>query len=303
MIKENLARHIDSIENSGLLVIGSDHNLMNMKQREQIQITGDELEKTGDMIRNLWGIQEFMLLNTCNRTELIAAASHSESLVEILKMILKLNKFSADKYYVKTGYEAFRHLCLAASGLLSQTPGENHISAQFKQSFAQAEKYDWAGTLLDSLKNSVLYVSREIRSESKSIFKGVEIEELVCQILKEKFSDVSGKKIIIAGTGLAGRAAKDILSKERCCIDWLYHSRKPENSDENVSLGTLSELSLVNADVVISALSSAEPFFSVDMADDFKSGAEIIDLGMPRNVSPELAKARKDVNIYQYGGY
>ena len=297
LIKENLARHIDSIENSGLLVIGSDHNLMNMKQREQIQITGDELEKTGDMIRNLWGIQEFMLLNTCNRTELIAAASHSESLVEILKMILKLNKFSADKYYVKTGYEAFRHLCLAASGLLSQTPGENHISAQFKQSFAQAEKYDWAGTLLDSLKNSVLYVSREIRSESKSIFKGVEIEELVCQILKEKFSDVSGKKIIIAGTGLAGRAAKDILSKERCCIDWLYHSRKPENSDENVSLGTLSELSLVNADVVISALSSAEPFFSVDMADDFKSGAEIIDLGMPRNVSPELAKARKDVNI------
>ena len=40
LIKENLARHIDSIENTGLLLIGTDHNLMTLEQLEQIQLSG-----------------------------------------------------------------------------------------------------------------------------------------------------------------------------------------------------------------------------------------------------------------------
>jgi len=297
LIKENLARHIDSIEKTELLIIGTDHNLMPLEQREYVQLNGSKLENTASMITNLWGIHEFMLLNTCNRTELIALASPSESLIEILKMILKFDNLSKDKYYIKTNYEAFHHFCLVATGLLSQTPGENHISAQLKQAFAQAKKHNWTGKLLQSLKDSVLHISRQIRSKNKSIFKAFEIEELVLEILKEKFTDISNKKIIIAGSGTVGSSIKNILSSEVREIDWLYFSKRPD--DKNVSINKLKLLpeKIKEADIIISALNVNKAVITMDMAPRFKPGAEVIDIGMPRNVEPCLAEIREDVNF------
>ena len=297
LIKENLARHIDSIEKSELLIIGTDHNYMSLEERENIQLKGSKLENTAGMISNLWGIHEFMFINTCNRTELVAFASPSESLIKILKIFLKLDKVNEEKYYIKTKHEAFRHFCLSAAGLLSQTPGENHISAQLKEAFTQAETQGWAGKLLESLKNSVLHVSRQIRFENKSVFKSFETEELVFEILKEKFQDISNKRIIIAGTGIVGSSIKDILIKKTRKIDWLYFSHKP--SDRDVSISKLSLLSkkIKKADIIICALNADEAVITKEMSPCFKPGAEVIDIGMPRNVDPCLMEMRKDVNF------
>ena len=270
---------------------------MSLEEREHIQLNGSKLKNIAGMIGNLWGIHEFMLINTCNRTELVAFASPSESLTEILKIFLKFDKLSEEKYYIKTKYEAFRHLCLASAGLLSQTPGENHISAQLKEAFAQAETHDWGGKLLETLKNYVLHISRQIRLENKSIFKALETEELVFEILKEKFQDISSKRIIIAGTGIVGSSIKDILSGKASKIDWLYFSHKPDAPDVSVSRLSLLPEKLEKADIIISALNADKAVITKEMSPRFKAGAEVIDIGMPRNVDPCLKEMRKDVNF------
>jgi glutamyl-tRNA reductase len=300
LIKENFARHIDSIENSGLLVIGTDHNLMSMEERETIQLNGMKSEKTGSMIKSLWGIQEFAIINTCNRTEIIAAASPSESLIEILKILLKLDKFSEDKFYIKTGYEAFRHLCLTASGLLSQTPGENHISSQFKQCFKQSSKNKWSGTLLESLNNSVLHVSRQIRKQIKPVFKSFEIEELILQLSREKLDHISGKKVFILGTGNVGLSIKNSFAAENCDIAWVYFSQKPQNDNDNISIYKFSDLKheLVQANIIICAFSSNEPVITMETGTYISPGTLVFDIGMPRNVSSQLTETRKDVDFY-----
>ena len=297
LIKENLARHIDSIEKSELLIIGTDHNHMSLEERENIQLNGSKLKNIAEMVGNLWGIHEFMLINTCNRTELVAFASPSESLTEILKIFLKFDKLSEGKYYIKTKYEAFCHLCLTSAGLLSQTPGENHISAQLKEAFSLAETQGWGGKLLESLKNYVLHVSRQIRLENKSVFKSFETEELVFEMLKEKFQDISDKKIIIAGTGTVGSSIKNILSGKACTIDWLYFSKKPDSSDVSVSKLSLLPEKLEDADIVISTLNTDKAVITKEMSPCFKAGAEVIDIGMPRNVDSCLKEMRKDVNF------
>lgn len=140
LIKDNLARHIDSIENTGLMVIGTDHNFAGLDRRRGSHLNGGRMDKAGKRIMTLWGIQEFMLLDTCNRIEMIAAGHNYEALTGMIKMILKLDRLEPGEYYVKSGFEAFRHISLVTSGLLSQTPGENHISAQFKDNFNYARK-------------------------------------------------------------------------------------------------------------------------------------------------------------------
>ena len=291
LIKDNLARHIDSIENTGLMLIGTDHNLVGLDCRQDIHLSGSRMDNAGNLIMTLWGVQEFMLLNTCNRVEVIAVGHNDEAMIEMIKMILKLEWLESGQYYIKSGFEAFRHICLVSSGLLSQTPGENHITAQFKQSFDYAQDKTWSGSLMKTLNDHILHVSKHIRTDIIPMLKVFEIEELAVSFLKSRISKLKDKRVLLAGTGLIGQAMKDILVKEGCIIDWIYYSTKPECKDKGVSVSRLNMLGakVPEADIVISALSSEHPIISTEMAHFFKDNVEVIDLGSPRNIAAGLA--------------
>lgn len=299
LIKENLARQIKSIENTELVVIGTDHRLLPLKLREPLHLTGQRIASAGEMIKNIWGIQSFVILNTCNRIELIAAAENTQVLIDMLKMILRFDSLKEEQYYVKTSYDAFKHLCFSISGLYSQTPGENHITAQFKEACLYAQNKDWAGAVFHALQNSVLHVTKHIRNEASDLLKGVEIEDVTTKFIASSKTDFHSCNVAVIGTGAVGKRIKDILVEKECKIKWLYHSNRPENQVGNVSVLKLDDLDkiLLETDIVITALSFDKPAISGIHSKYFKSGAEVIDLGMPRNVSEDLAELRKDVNF------
>ena len=296
LIKDNLARHIDSIENTGLMVIGTDHNLVGLDRREYIHLSGGRMDNAGKLIMTLWGVQEFMLLNTCNRVEVIAAGHDDDAIIEMIKMILKLEWLEPGQYYVKSGFEAFRHMCMVTSGMLSQTPGENHITAQFKKTFDDAQDKGWSGSLMKTLKDHILHVSKHIRTDVVPMLKVFEIEELALAFLKSRVPKLKGKHVLLAGTGIIGRAMKDLLVKEGCTIDWIFYSNEPEAKEKEVATARLNMLGakLPDADIIISALSTEHPIISKEMAHFFKDDVEAIDLGSPRNIAAALAN---DENI------
>ena len=290
LIKDNIARHIDSIENTGLMLIGTDHNSTGLDCREHIHLSGNRMDNAGKLIMTLWGIQEFMLLNTCNRIELIAAGHNDESIVDMIKMILKLESLKEEQYYIKSGFEAFRHICLVSSGLLSQTPGENHITSQIKQSFDYAQDKSWSGSLMKNLKDHILHVSKHIRTDIIPMLKVFEIEELAMTFLKSRILNLKAKHVLLVGTGLIGQAMKNLLIKEGCTIDWIYNTNKPVCRDKGVRIAKLNMLAtkITKADIVISALSSEHPVISKETTQHLKDNVELIDLGSPRNIASEL---------------
>ena len=297
LIKDNLARHIDSIENTELMLIGTDHNLAGIDCREHIHLNGERMDNAGKLLMTLWGIQEFMLLNTCNRVEVIAVGHSDEAIVEMIKIILKLECLEPEHYYIKSGFDAFRHMCLVSSGLLSQTPGENHITAQLKQSFNYAQDKNWSASIMKTLNDHILHVSKHIRSDIIPMLKVFEIEDLALTFLKSRVSKLKGKHVLLAGTGIVGQTMKDILLKEGCTIDWIYYSTKPECKDKGVSVSKLDvlETKVPEADIIISALSSEHPIISKEMAQLFKDNIEVIDLGTPRNIDSELSTDMEDL--------
>jgi glutamyl-tRNA reductase len=309
MVKNSLARHLKMMDAANLVIVGTDHNHLTVEEREPFHLTGHRFERGGFMIMQLWGIHEFMILNTCNRVEVIAVVSDETARNEILRHVMGFTSLKEDKYYLKTGKAAFEHLCLVTAGMLSQTPGENHITAQMKDAFETAKQRGWAGNMTQEWISSALHVSKHIKNEVAPLLHSYEIEDLALRYLEANGKDLASSTIMVLGAGMIGKGLiKDSLSKAGKII-WCYHVNKPDISKEwngKVELCTFNDMKerITDADIIISATESPghllhsahSPFFNQERP------VMLLDLGMPRNIDPELDNLSGDITVVDLDG-
>ncbi|MEA2069105.1 MAG: NAD(P)-dependent oxidoreductase, partial [Verrucomicrobiota bacterium] len=223
MIKNSLARHLKMMEAAHLVIVGTDHNHLTVEEREPFHLTGHRFERAGFMIMQLWGIHEFMVLNTCNRVEVVAVVSDETAKNGILRHILGFTSLKEDKFYLKNDQEAFQHMCLVTAGMLSQTPGENHITAQVKDALETAKKRGWAGNMMQEWVSSALRVSKAIKNEVAPLLHSYEIEDLALRYLEAHGKDLSNSTVMLLGAGVIGKGlVNDSLPKFGKTI-WCYH--------------------------------------------------------------------------------
>jgi glutamyl-tRNA reductase len=309
MVKNSLERHLKMMESAHLVIVGTDHNHLTVEEREPFHLTGHRFERGGFMIMQLWGIHEFMILNTCNRVEVIAVVSKETAENGILRHIMGFTNFKEDKYYLKTGKEAFEHLCLVTAGMLSQTPGENHITAQMKDALETAKERNWAGNMTTEWISSALHVSKHIKNDVAPLLHSYEIEDLALRYLEANGKDLAASTIMVLGAGMIGQGlVKDSLPKADKII-WCYHVNKPElptGAEDKVELCTFNDMKerITDADIIISATDSPghllhlahTPFFNQEQP------VMILDLGMPRNIAPELDTLSGDITVVDLDG-
>ncbi|MFA6294744.1 MAG: NAD(P)-dependent oxidoreductase, partial [Victivallales bacterium] len=170
MIKENLSRHLEFTDRTEMIIIGTDQNYMSLKEREPLHLVGDRFDFVGEMLSKLIGVHEFMLVNTCNRIELVAFVFPSESLEKLLLKILGFENVNEDLFYVKEGFDAFAHFAYVCSGLMSQTPGEKHITAQLKTGLDYCKNKGWCGSMMQDWFDNTLHLSKHIRQIVEPLF-------------------------------------------------------------------------------------------------------------------------------------
>lgn len=307
LIKNNLSRHIESLSAAHLIVVGTDHHHLGVEEREAFHLSGEKFDKAGFMIMQLVGIHEFMILNTCNRIEVIAVVAPETIKNGILTHSLGFSSLKENKYYLKTNEKAFEHLCLVTAGMLSQTPGENHITSQIKDSLDISKTRGWSGNMMQEWISSVLFVSKEIKNETRQKMQTEEIEELALRFIRSK--DNFSKTIMIIGTGLLGKSLVQTSIDNFKNIIWCYHRNKPDIKEEwkqHINLISFNEIKnkLNNTNVIISAADSNgfilttahAPFF------DLEKTTHIVDLGMPRTIDPGLQNLSADIQILDLDG-
>jgi glutamyl-tRNA reductase len=263
--------------------------------REPFHLVGERLEQTGAMLMQLWGVHEFAVLNTCNRVELHAVIGEAPGLETAILRILGFDRLDDDDYYVHRGMQAFEHSSVTVAGLLSQTPGEKHIVAQFKEMLSYAMEQGWAGSMLQQWQSSVLHVSKDIRAETASLLQDWEIEDLCLQYIGAYSPDIAQAKTAVIGAGVVGRGLVDRLAAKGCEVDWFYHHNQPDvpaTCTDRVRLFDMNDLRdrLGLARIVVCATSGQghvlhmghAPFFNLE------EHTLIVDLAMPRNVDSQL---------------
>lgn len=297
MIKENLSRHLDFTDKTEMIIIGTDQNYMSLKDREPLHLVGDKFDNAGEMLSKLIGVHEFMLINTCNRIELTAFISPSESLEKLLLKILGFETISEDAYYVKRGFDAFGHFSYVCAGLMSQTPGEKHITAQLKSSLDYCKNKGWSGSMMQDWFDNTMHLAKHIRQLVEPLFTAFEIEDLSIKYMKDMFSDMENRNVLLIGTGIIGQAIAEKIAVEGCSLNWCYHINPPslENvRSKKIRVCTLNEIKdqLTPADIIISVATTSAYLIHSGHAPfmDQTKKILIIDLGIPRNVAPEFKK-------------
>jgi glutamyl-tRNA reductase len=291
MLKDNLARHIHMVDSSELIVVGTSHNCLDTAGREPYHLVGQRLHDVGSMLMQALGLHEFMLLNTCNRIELIGVVADEPGLAPLLCRTLGTDRLAEHEQYVLRGFDAFRHMALVTAGLRSQSPGEEHIISQVKECVRTAADADWAGGVLRGWVADALHLSKDIRAAVAPLLKTGEIEDVCLHALEAKTPPTAGAAVLVVGTGIVGRDMVRRLVQRGYACDWCYHTNRPDVPDAwraTVKLHPLESLPalLPHAGAVVCAAAGSGHILHAGHAELF--AAPVYDLGVPRNVAPEI---------------
>ncbi|MEP7143247.1 MAG: glutamyl-tRNA reductase [Ferruginibacter sp.] len=242
-----------------------------------------------------YGVKEFFVLSTCNRTEIYGFAENASSLSELLcTQTQGVHDTFVKMAYVKKGAKAIEHLFNVAAGLDSQILGDYEIVGQIKQAVKFSKEHDFIGVYMERLVNAVLQSSRLIRATTALSGGTVSVSFSAIQFIKEKVADIAGKKILLLGTGKIGRnTCKNLVghlqTKNITLINRTEDKAVHLATELGLNYASIDDLAqcIGESDIIFVATNAAEP---VILASHFANSGNkiIIDLSIPYNVEKSV---------------
>jgi len=296
-----------------IFVAGLNHNTADVEVREKVAFSGARLDEGLRRFRELPGIEEVMILSTCNRVELYTHVKDTEKASESIKNFLSefhnVNRTSLDKaIYTFDDVNAIRHIFRVASSLDSMVIGEPQILGQLKEAFEIALDKKTTGILLNRLMKKAISVAKRVRSETRIAENAVSISFAAVELAKKIFADLSGKVFMLLGAGeMAELAARHLMSSgvkevivanrsyERACDLSKEFNGRPVKLDDFLR-------EMVHSDIVI--CSTGAPTYILMKEQMHKVMKErkqrpvfLIDISVPRNIDPKINDLD---NVYLY---
>ena len=241
------------------------------------------------------GLNELMVISTCNRTELYGIVEDPQKLIDYLCKFSKgtLAQFR-EKGYVLSEQKAINHVFQVGCGLDSQIIGDFEIIGQLKKSFYNSKKYDMVNGFSERLVNSVIQASKRIKTETKLSSGATSVSFASVHYILENVKDVKNKSILLFGTGKIGRNTCENLIKHTqndhiTLINRSEESAKKVAGKFNLVVKSFKDLNqeIIKSDIVIVATGADD--ITVDqsiIAND--KPLLILDLSIPSNVDSHL---------------
>ena len=239
----------------------------------------------------VYNVKELFVLSTCNRTEIYGFADNAKTLMQLLCAQTEGSLETFEEIaYVKKGTEAIKHLFNVAAGLDSQILGDYEIVGQLKQAVKFAKEKDFIGAYLERMINAVLQSSKTIKTNTELSGGTVSVSFAAIQYIKEKFENISDKKILLLGTGKIGRNTcknlVDYLDTKNITLINRTESKAELLANElglEYAAAHAMEEEIKSADIILVATNASQPV--VLKSHLLNSGDKlIIDLSVPYNV-------------------
>lgn len=257
--------------------------------REKFSINNDNKEKIEKKLKE--NFREFLILNTCNRTEIYF--NHSLKEDEALKKIFKLLSWDInlkDCIFYFSEEDAVTHLFKVSCGYHSKIFGEDQILGQIRDSYFYSKDKGFIKKKFTRLFEDAIACGKKFRKESKLY----EIPVSSSSIVARKISDLRLNNIVILGFGEVGKLIfKYLYSKHIENITIVVRDKsKVIIEDSNVKIITFDELkeNIKKSDCIIGATSSPKAILYKDDFKDIKSKMKIFDLAIPRDIDEKVSK-------------
>ncbi|MDQ2659126.1 MAG: glutamyl-tRNA reductase [Verrucomicrobiota bacterium] len=281
-----------------LFCVGLSHHTANVETRERY-LRGKEVARE---LRERGGCAEAILLSTCNRVEIYAAA---EGEVESATVARSLATVPADEaadaaaFYRHEGDACVQHLFRVAAGLDSMVVGETEVLGQTKQAYAEARDSGGAGPLLHRLFQRAFRVAKQVRTHTDITRGAVSVGSVAVDLAVKIFGELKTRKVLVLGAGEASeRTARALVS--RGVTDLRVTNRSGERAQQLAALvGGCAvgfngwENQCREIDILISSTAADEPLLTREtlapiLRDRWDRPLFIIDIAVPRDVAPDV---------------
>lgn len=303
-----------------LLCVTASHQTASFELLERLSRTPDDVAST--IVGMTPCVQGAVVLATCNRFEAYvemdepvtaASAIGVEAVLEAVESATGIAATDLDgAYAVHSGRRVAEHLFSVASGLESVVSGEGEIAGQVRRALKSARKDGTTSPELERLFQRASQAQRKVKNVTALGRAGRSLVRLALELADSRIADWSAERVLLVGTGayaavtlatLRERGAVDISvysPSGRAEVFAAKHGIRPVAADDYAHTAARSSL-------LITCTTATEPVLgpehlqlptsiaAVGCPISTAAGATgapnrlVVDLGMPRNVDPEIA--------------
>ncbi len=288
-----------------LMVVGVNHHSASLATRERFWVAENRRYDVLRQLKKAEGIEEVVVLSTACRTEFFLWAGEptlaANSLLQFLTATHALKLSEWEHFYRLLDESALTHIFQVASGLDSLVMGESRITSQVKSAWEQARAVGAVGRSLNAVLEAAIRVSEKVGQETEIDRASVSIPMAALETSRQIFGSIAGRKVLLIGTDevseMTGRKLIEGGAASLTVID-----QSPTRAQELALAlgGTAATMAdrwkhLLRTDIVI--ISSGCPHVILTREEIERIAEErnrvalmIVDLGMPRDVDPEVRR-------------
>ncbi|WP_185736650.1 glutamyl-tRNA reductase [Candidatus Nitrosopumilus sp. SW] len=265
------------------------------------QFTIKDIEEAYEQFKRHSGLDECVIIQTCNRIELFGKSKNQEidkikktwaSLTELEEQVFDENM------EVEENQNALHHLLKLTSGLDSMVLGEEQILGQIKNSITSAREKKASGQHLNTLFDKAIKIGTRIRNSSGIGKGGISVGSMAVKLAEENIDELKTKKTLLIGTGEVSTLVAKSLQRRGYAFDVTSRTLSRSETFCETMGGNPVKFEEVlsgfdNYDVIFVATTA--PYFLVtyeritEAMKDKNKGMMILDLSNPRTVDEKVA--------------
>ncbi len=259
------------------------------------------------LLKSISEVRGAVLVQTCNRVDMFLDTDNIEVTEKVLWNWALQSKFKLHELRrlaeQRTGEQVLEYLVSLASGLESMLLGENQILGQIKSSLIEARGLAASSSILSNAFEMSIAAGAQIRHKT-GIGKGtVSLGSAALKLAEESLGPLDRISVLLLGTGEIGMTILKAL-KARGVTDVTVAGRTRQRTESFCrTFGgkpsdlkrVISQLSLYRLIVVATRATSyllTREIVAPQLAHTKDTKLMILDLSVPRNVSPDLEQVK-----------
>ncbi len=292
-----------------LSIIGVNHRTAPVEVREKLAFPEGELAAALKQLCSRPGVDEALILSTCNRVEVAIIGGDAAEATDFLAGAGGMDAQRIEQYlYRHNGVDALRHLFRVAASLDSMVVGEPQILGQLKAAYQVAKDAGSLNGTLETMLSRAFGVAKRVRTETEIGQSAVSVSYAAVELAREIFGSLKGRRVLLIGAGKMSELAARHLRRSGA-TDILVTNRTRSRAEEMAVVfdGRVIDYdgfvrALPEVDIIITSSGAPEYILrpaEMKRAIDARRNRPmfLIDIAVPRNVDPAV---NKHDNVFPY---
>jgi glutamyl-tRNA reductase len=287
--------------------VGVSHRITPADVLVKLAVPSQELGDVLARLHTIPSLDEVILLSTCNRVEVYAAAHGPAEPVTraVVGLLAAHGQIPASEVLrmarIRIGGTAVEHLFSVACGLDSMAVGEDQIVAQIKAAARAAAAAGTIGPVITGLIDAALRTSKRARTETTISTAGISPARAGLDLAEAHLGVLAARHAVVLGTGSAGKLAAWLLREAD--IGRLSVAGRSDAAAAELAAAVHGRhlrfvdvaATLADTDILVTATGAVGP---VVLAEQVRAAREragdrplfVLDLGMPPDVNPAVGR-------------